>query len=103
LGSASEEDDASKRTEWFATGAEGANVNRAVGPAPVTPTRIEVAWDNVPLVPVTTTVYDPGAVAFSMQVDTCVPLMLDGKHEAVTPAGEEAGVSATVPVNPSEG
>jgi len=103
LGSASEEDDASKRTEWFATGAEGANVNRAVGPAPVTPTRTEVAWDNVPLVPVTTTVYDPGAVAFSMQVDTCVPLMLDGKHEAVTPAGEEAGVSATVPVNPSEG
>src|SRR2546427_146979 len=49
------------------------------------------------------TVYVPGAAAFSKHVDACVPLMLDGTHEAVTPAGEEAAVSETVPVNPPEG
>jgi hypothetical protein len=100
FGSESEEEDASKRTELFATGAGGEYVKRAVGPGPVTVTMIDVACDKVPLVPVTVTVYDPGVVPLIVHVEVWVPLILDGRQEVVTPAGEEASASDTVPVKP---
>src|SRR5712691_645986 len=100
FGSESEEEAASKRTELFATGAGGEYVKRAVGPEPATVTMIDVVWERAPFVPVTVTVYDPGMVPLIVHVDVWVPLMLDGRQEVVTPAGEEAAASDTVPVKP---
>ena len=81
-------------------GTGGEYVNRAVGPEPVTATPIDVECERVPLVPVTTAVYDPGVVPLIVHVEVWVPAMLDGRQEAVSPAGDEATVRETVPANP---
>src|SRR2546425_11738715 len=102
FGSESEEDDASKRTVVLAMGTGGEYVNRAVGPEPVTATPIDVEWERVPLVPVTTAVYDPGVVPLIVHVDVCDPAMLVGRQEVVSPAGEETTLSETVPAKPPD-
>jgi len=81
-------------------GTGGEYVNRAVGPEPVTATPIDVECERVPLVPVTTAVYDPGVVPLIVHVDVWLPAMLVGAQEAVSPAGDVATVSETVPANP---
>src|SRR5947209_522420 len=100
LGSPSVVEEASKATELFTLGDGGANVNRAVSPVAATVTAIDAVCDSVPSVPVTTTVYEPKAVPLSVQADVCVPLMVEGLHDAATPEGGEAAVSSTVPVKP---
>jgi len=49
---------------------------------------------------VTVTVYDPTVDPLRVHVDVWVPLILEGTHEVVIPAGEEAAVKATVPLKP---
>ena len=71
-----------------------------MGPGAVTVAAIDFAWTSVPLVPVMVTVYDPAFVALNVHVDVCDPLMLEGTHAVVTPAGAEAAVRLTVPVKP---
>ena len=100
FGSESDEDDASKRIVVFATATGGETVNRAVGPEPVTATLIDVELERDPLAPVTTAVYDPEAVPLNVHVEVWVPAMLVGKHDAASPAGDEATVSETVPAKP---
>ena len=53
-----------------------------------------------PLVPVTVTEYDPAVVPVRVHVEVWVPLIVEGEQLPVTTAGEEAVVSATVPVKP---
>jgi len=75
-------------------------VKRAVGPGLVTATPIDVECERVPLVPVMTSVYDPRAVPLIVHVDVWAPAMLDGRHDVVSPTGDEAALSATVPAKP---
>src|SRR2546428_1336106 len=103
LGSESVEVDASNVIVSFTDGTVGEYVNRAVGPAAVIVTATGAVWASAPLVPVIVTVYVPEFVPLRVQVDVWVPLMLDGAHDVVTPAGAEDAVSATVPVNPLAG
>jgi len=103
LGFESVEVDASNVIVSLTEGTVGEYVNRAVGPAAVIVTATEAVWASAPLVPVIVTVYVPAFVPLSVQIDVWVPLMLDGAHDVVTPAGAEDAVSATVPVNPPVG
>ena len=48
----------------------------------------------------TVTVYVPDVELARLQVDVWLPLMVEGAHDAVTPDGAEAAVSATAPVKP---
>jgi hypothetical protein len=70
------------------------------GAGAVTVTQIVVVRTREPLVPVTETVCEPAADDVSVQVDVCVPLMLVGEHDVVTPAGFDEAVRATVPTKP---
>jgi len=54
-------------------------------------------------VPVTVTVYDPSVELASVQVDVWLPLMLEGTHETLIPAGAEVAVRSTVPLKPPVG
>src|SRR2546426_423538 len=47
-----------------------------------------------------TSVYDPGVVPLIVHVDVWAPAMLDGRHDVVSPAGDEAALSETVPAKP---
>ena len=61
-------------------------------------------WDNVPLIPVTVTVYvaaEPEQE--SIEVWEAPKTMLVGNRVHVNPAGETVEVSATVPVKPFTG
>src|SRR2546426_6551680 len=98
LGSGSVDEEASKKTELSTRGNGGAKANRAVGPDVAIVTAIDAVWDSVPFVPVMTTVYEPMAEPLNVQADVWVPLMLAGTHEIVTPAGAEAGVRSTAPL-----
>jgi len=51
-------------------------------------------------VPVTVTEYDPAVVPVRVHVEVWVPLIAEGEQPPVTPAGEEAVVSATLPMKP---
>jgi hypothetical protein len=74
-------------------------VKSGVGGA-VTETPIVVVRTSDPLVPVTVTVYEPAADEVSVHVDVCVPLMLVGEHDVVTPAGLDEAPRVTVPRKP---
>ena len=50
--------------------------------------------------PVTVTEYEPAVLAVRVHVEVWVPLIVEGEQPPVTPAGEEAVVSATLPVKP---
>src|SRR3989442_8205275 len=100
LGSGSVDEDASNATELLTFGYGGVKVNRAVGPVVAIVTAMDAVWDSVPLVPVTTTVYDPGAPPLITHADVWVPLTLAGIHEVVTPPGVDAAVRATAPLKP---
>ena len=75
-------------------------MNRAVCPEAVTATPIDVEWERVPFVPVTTAVNDPGVVPPIVHVEVWDPVMLDGAHDVASPAGDETAVSETVPAKP---
>src|SRR5439155_416011 len=66
----------------------------------VTVTPIDVVWTSDSFVPVTVTVYDPGVDPPRVHVDVWVPLMPEGTHVTLIPAGEEVAVRTTVPVKP---
>src|SRR2546422_436041 len=66
----------------------------------VTVTEIDVVWTSDSFVPVTVTVYDPGVDPPRVHVDVWVPLMPEGTHVTLIPAGEEVAVRSTVPVKP---
>jgi hypothetical protein len=68
--------------------------------AAVTETLIVAVRVRDPLVPVIVTVYVPAVEPVIVHVEVCVPLMVDGEQEGVTPEGEELPASATVPVKP---
>ena len=50
--------------------------------------------------PVTVTEYDPAVVPVMVHVEVWVPLIVEGEQLPVTPVGEEAIVSATLPAKP---
>jgi hypothetical protein len=76
------------------------SVKSGGGAGAVTVAEIVVVRTREPLVPVTVTAYEPAADDVSVQVDVCVPLMLVGEHDVVTPAGFDEAERATVPVKP---
>jgi len=94
------DEDASKVIVSFTDGRVGAYTNRAIGPGAVIVTATEAVWTRAPLVPVMVTAYEPALAPVIVQVDAWVPLRVEGTHEVATPAGEDAAVSETVPVNP---
>ena len=75
-------------------------MNRAVGPVAAIVTAMDAVRESVPFVPVTTTWYEPRAAPLIVQADVCVPLMLAGAQEVVTPPGVDAPVRATAPLKP---
>ena len=66
----------------------------------VTVTEIEAVWTRDPFVPVAVTMYDPGVELANVHVDVRLPLIFEGSHEVVTPAGTDTALSATVPLKP---
>jgi hypothetical protein len=68
-----------------------------------TVTSIVAVWVRLPLVPVTVTVYGPVVEDVSVQVEVCVPLMLEGEHVVVIPERFEELASETVPLKPPVG
>src|SRR2546430_17277496 len=66
----------------------------------VTVTPIDVVWTSDSFVPVTVTVYDPGVDPPRVHVDVWVPLMPEGTHVTLIPAGEEVAGRPTGPGKP---
>src|SRR2546427_620504 len=66
----------------------------------VTVTEIDVVWTRDSFVPVAVMMYDPGVELANVHVDVRLPLIFEGSHDVVTPAGTDNAVRATVPLKP---
>jgi len=77
------------------------SVKLTVGPTSVTVTATVTVWDSDPLVPCTVTVYVPGFVELTVNVDIAVPplvrVTLAVLKDAARPDGETVVERVTVP------
>src|SRR5438093_12893270 len=69
----------------------------------VTVTEIDVVWTRDAFVPVAVMMYDPGVELASVHVDVRLPLIFEGSHDVVTPAGTDNAVRATVQIGRASG